>query len=631
MLENEMDSTKKIYDEQKLLKDKENRINVHRNMPEVSGGLKWCQELRDRISKPMETFKRLIDHSISNSEQMERVNKKYKELLDLLNQFAADIYKTWCAHVGKLSNNNLEKNLIVRDAKTKAIKTNFDPQLIAVLKEVKYLGIAKTESVPPEAIAIYKQNDEYRKYITSLDYTVDSYNKIIKTASPEEKPLIQGELEKIDADLEKGEKNLKWNSPHIGEYINDTKNKVSDLETRLQKSKLNVEKIQTMGATWKEAPLFKRYEAKSTLLQLDDRTVRLDNRYKEIKEAGQKIHDLVKENQTLLNAANQEESANWKAYTTFVDRIVLEGMHKIIQCSLVYFLRETDYVKSNPDPLFEAQLQLKPSEMVFTPSMNYGDTDGFYELVEVLVSNVYKQGSLVARVAKHIGENYQHDLEARNDLSDMKQDLMERVNSILTKANEYKDSFNKYAYLWVDDRKEFMRQFLLYNHVLTQEEIEANAETGVPESPPTLEQFKEQVDQYEKTYDDVSKLDDVTLIDKWFRVDGKPFKTSLLNTIKKWSYMFKQHLMDDVTNSLKELDDFIKDKDKHLVKEVKEGDFEGLVSMMGHLGAVREKTNTYDNMFEPIKKKIELLKNYGQEVPDDVYDKLQVKISSLEL
>ena len=56
---------------------------------------------------------------------------------------------------------------------------------------------------------------------------------------------------------------------------------------------------------------------------------------------------------------------------------------------------------------------------------------------------------------------------------------------------------------------------------------------------------------YEKIYDDVSKLDDIRLIDKWFRVDSKPFKTVLLNTVKKWSYMFKQHLMDDVTNRLK--------------------------------------------------------------------------------
>jgi dynein heavy chain len=131
----------------------------------------------------------------------------------------------------------------------------------------------------------------------------------------------------------------------------------------------------------------------------------------------------------------------------------------------------------------------------------------------------------------------------------MKQDLMERVNSVLVKSNEFKDSFGKYSYLWVDDRKEFMRQFLLYNHVLTPEEIEAHAETGgVQESPPTLEQFKEQVDTYEKIYDDVCKLEDNKVIDKWFRIDNKPFKTVLLNTVKKWSYMFKQHLMDDVTN-----------------------------------------------------------------------------------
>ena len=38
-----------------------------------------------------------------------------------------------------------------------------------------------------------------------------------------------------------------------------------------------------------------------------------------------------------------------------------------------------------------------------------------------------------------------------------------------------------------------MRQFLLYGHVLTTEEIEAHAEEGVPENPPKLTQFKEQV------------------------------------------------------------------------------------------------------------------------------------------
>lgn len=75
---------------------------------------------------------------------------------------------------------------------------------------------------------------------------------------------------------------------------------------------------------------------------------------------------------------------------------------------------------------------------------------------------------------------------------------------------------------------------------------------------------------------------------------------------------------------MKELDAFIKEKDRALVKDVRRGDYGALVTMMGHLGQVREKTALYDNLFDPLKKKIELLKTYGQEVPDDVYERLQV-------
>jgi len=68
---------------------------------------------------------------------------------------------------------------------------------------------------------------------------------------------------------------------------------------------------------------------------------------------------------------------------------------------------------------------------------------------------------------------------------------------------EYRNSYENYAYLWVDDRREFLRQFLLYGHVLTAEEIEAAGEEGVAKTPPTLDHFKQQVDTYEKIYNEV--------------------------------------------------------------------------------------------------------------------------------
>ena len=40
--------------------------------------------------------------------------------------------------------------------------------------------------------------------------------------------------------------------------------------------------------------------------------------------------------------------------------------------------------------------------------------------------------------------------------------------------------------------------------------------------------------------------------------------------------------------------------------------------------AVKEKQPVADNMFEPLKETIELLKTYGQELPDEVHQQLQV-------
>lgn len=79
--------------------------------------------------------------------------------------------------------------------------------------------------------------------------------------------------------------------------------------------------------------------------------------------------------------------------------------------------------------------------------------------------------------------------------------------------------------------------------------------------------------------------------------------------------------------SLKELAEFIKSTDSGLQKEVKEGDYEGLVFVMGHLFAVKERQAATDEMFEPLKQTIELLKAYDQEMPEEVHMQLQVGIN----
>ncbi|KAK3091630.1 hypothetical protein FSP39_021358 [Pinctada imbricata] len=607
----EMDQAKEIYDLQMSKKKDSGKIDLHTNMPKVAGSLRWAMELRQRISAPMVNFKHL-EHPCMETENAKLVFTKYEQMLDLLGGWEEVIYKEWAAGVDEACSFNLNQPLIVRNEETKLIQVNFDPQLTAVLREVKYLESGEREDIPNSAAEMFKKNDTLWKFLTNLDLTVHLYNKVRNTILEVEYPLVEGQLQDIDVQLQQAEQSLNWES----------NNQVIDLESRVQKAKNNVEDIKQLMATWSKDSLFVRKEEKhDVLLNLDDRKDRLAKRYGEIKDIGAKIHGLVKANLEFFKADANTDI--WKAYVDYVDEMIVDGFFNTIHCSLKFLLENTD-LKSNPDPLFEAILELQAPEMVFLPSLDYGVADGFYDLVDGLVGDIYKQASLIERLATHSGqEHYQPDLEDMEELSDMRQELMDRIQNIMNKACEYRNSFDNYAYLWVDDRNEFMRQFLLYNHVLTQEEIEQHAEDGVPECPPTLNQFKDQINTYEKIYEEAEQIEPIQIFEDWFRVNSKPFKQALLNTIKRWSFMFKQHLIDHVTNSLKELAEFIKTTDGGMLKPVEEGDYKGLVECMGFLFAVKDRQATTDEMFEPLKQTIELLKTYDQEMPEEVHQQLQ--------
>ena len=56
----------------------------------------------------------------------------------------------------------------------------------------------------------------------------------------------------------------------------------------------------------------------------------------------------------------------------------------------------------------KAELELQAPDMVFKPSLDYGVADGFFDLVDSLVGDIYKQASKIPRLAVHIDQdNYQ--------------------------------------------------------------------------------------------------------------------------------------------------------------------------------------------------------------------------------
>lgn len=278
--------------------------------------------------------------------------------------------------------------------------------MVAVLREVKYLEIRSDEEIPESASNIYAKNDTLRQFINNLDLATQWYNFVRNSVLEVESPLIEEELQGIDTHLEQAESSLNWTNEAAWEYIQQTRDTIHDLQKRVVSTKDNVEQIQKIMATWSKQPLFERKEGKhETLLNLDDREDRLNKRYTEIREAGDKIHKLLEENRELFKA--DSESEIWKAYVDYVDEMIVDGFIHTVQCSLKFLLDETESKPPN-SALFEAHLELHAPEMVFKPSLDSGMADGFFDLIDSIVGDIYKQASLIPRLSKHSEvEHYQ--------------------------------------------------------------------------------------------------------------------------------------------------------------------------------------------------------------------------------
>ncbi|KAI5106110.1 dynein heavy chain 11, axonemal, partial [Silurus meridionalis] len=595
---------------------------VCKNMPDMSGALKGAKMLKNRIQTLWQNFQFVLDMNLETAD-LKLLYKKYLEMSSLLDEYDKQVYSDWCSNVEQVCQLNLDQPLIRRDLISGFLSVNFNQELLAVLRDVRYLRMLDQTCIPCAALEVYEKKDMFLMCVSSLQLLVQLYNKVRHMAVEAEVSLMKAELEAIDKQLYRAETDLTWQDKACLNYICQVKDMVYKLERKLQKSRDNVEMIKELMKGWSKQPIFCRKDSKKdTLLMLEDRAARVARKYSSIRKDGETIHSLLQENKNLYTADDDSEA--WKDYVEYVDEMVVEGFFNAITYSLEFFVNNMEG-SVRQAPLLEAQMVLSASEIVFRPSLDFSAEDGLYELVKGLLQDVFQMSTQIKRVASPLDmKDYQGDMDDMLDLLDLRQEVMERVKDAIMKVSQYQSSFEKYTHLWLDDRSEFLKQFLLYGQALTTENMEAFGEAiDLPENPPTTDKFKEQIDHYEELYVQVSKLEDWRVYDGWLRVDIRPFKLSLLNTIKKWSWMFKEHLISYVTENITDLEEFILRVDSGLREPVSFGDYRALVQVMGCLLAVRSRQPSTDQMFDPITAVVSLLQQYGETLPDNIHTQLE--------
>lgn len=367
----DLKTVQQIFLEGKTLVDRiDERAPIPNNLPPISGALNWTNGLYERIKEPMERLSQL-SQSIQDREEYKDVQKLYASLCKNLREFEDLKIKQWEAGVEANTEEKLNQFLLVREETPIApegfLRVNFDPVLVRLLREVKYLQLLDI-SVPERAATLFKKVNVYRSQTGNLDLIVNMYNEILATLLPVEKPLLADRIEKINKSLQPGVDNLRWNSQGIDQFIAQCMIIVKEVDDLVKKMKDNVKKMQEMMSKW-EKPLFERKNKPLFPEDLEQtHQSMVMPRLEDIKNQGKEIHKALKD--TADNIKPDKKALTWIAYVDYVNGLVIEGITRGIHCSMSYLSDQINisYNKfHNLPPMFDIKVDLRDREVKFEP------------------------------------------------------------------------------------------------------------------------------------------------------------------------------------------------------------------------------------------------------------------------
>nr|CAI5851783.1 unnamed protein product [Callosobruchus analis] len=564
LLDTELEMVMNTFEQQMQHKQKTGQYVLDKYMPPVAGTLRWTNNLSARLAAPLQSFKAL-QHPIVEHPRALSIITRAEKFLDMIKEFNAKMFNEWAAQVPSQIESSLKQCLLEKNSKTNELNMNFNPQLMG------------QEHISEDILKLSEKDETLQKYISVLTSTVTWYNTIKKSSKEVEFDLIEKDILKIDKMVEIGEKDLNWESADIWTYLTDLHQLIGSLHNNLQKCQDNLQAIKDILVPFARQPLFERRDGKKdAFLDIENKEEILSKRKIDLTNASVEVKRLLEENMQIFGMTETQDHQKWVQYIDFVDGIITSYLYQSIGCSLGYINEHMD-PSNNLAPLFECQLELLEPDIVFTPSLDPDNPRGLKCFVKDLIEKITETIVVVDRFSNNKTIPYKDEVASHKDIVDIKDDILKSIDKVIEEAYQFSDNFDNYSYLWLDDRHEYLYQFLNYGRQLTFEELEyiSLKDSLAPKpSPPRMEQFREQIDNFENIWCEVEKMKESEIFHKWYKLDVRPFKQALLNTIRKWGNMFKEHLVNTVTNSLSDLSQFIRRADEGLQQTIAEGDYE---------------------------------------------------------
>ncbi|KAJ3097005.1 Dynein heavy chain 5, axonemal [Phlyctochytrium planicorne] len=589
----------------KLYQKNKDSPPIPRNTPPVSGAIAWARQLYRRIENPMRQFKN--NTSVLESAEAKKHIRNYNKLARALIEFELLWHRSWYNIVDQ-AKTGLQATLLVADADGN-LYVNFDPQIIQLIKETKFLLRLGLE-VPDSVKNVCLKEMYYKGLYSGLQYILNSKKRVLERVSNILRRAMGPHIDELDRALQPGLTALTWTSLNLENYLAANHHQLAKLEELVDKllditecrinngvrkiAELSLCEVPAENEQWTVEYFLEKTESRcGSVLQA------INNRSNLIEGA---TRDIVSE---LSKGVPQPLSQDLKlAYESCYYHFNFQNFEALVQCTKgsVDLLRSrlgnytsNQYGKTGTQkPFFKAEIILLIPNVVLQPKLE--DIQGALNRAASMVVEVSKKLTLNWKVflnspEDHATAHYPEDTsQVANNKDVMKVLVMlsSTVNSMKKDVELHREQFAKYDFLWKDDKNETIQNFLKNN--------------------PTIGDFEQEINRYESIEKEISEIPLTTQIGLLL-ISSEPLKLALISETKEWKQQYGLNLNRKVKKDMEQLIEYMDNKTVRLSRKI--SDIDDLRLAVQTLSEIRETEVDIDMKVQPIEEAYLLLTKHN--------------------
>ncbi|XP_069769397.1 dynein axonemal heavy chain 5 isoform X6 [Narcine bancroftii] len=621
-----------------------------RNIPPISGKIMWVRQLFRKIDIPMKFLKKNTD--ILKSSEMKKVIKNYNKMASVLLEFEMLYHRGWCRAVD-LARNGLQASLIVRHPETKQeILVNFDPAVLELLSEAKYLykmGL----NVPQAVLNLWQKEAEIKYHYLSIQELLCNYQHVVNSIPSIIQPLMKPFISQVDEALIPGLTMLSWSSLNIDKFVDNVNisltelrqlvKQVSDtLECRIERVLHEISLTALVDLPEDElveVPAF--LEMTENIVACAGQT--LSTQSQQMEHSIYQLMDFLKQKLKPTEQSNLEDTysclhpdAKQKTrcqdclpcyYYNLMGQICQKNIDALVKCTrlsldalkrhLYITSSKYDATKQFPAdgvelpkvPFFKSKIILAIPCVVIQPSLE--DIQSVLNRAVNVILSMSKDIPLWTFAHLHLKQQ-QIELNAARELGDDsilgKQVVLKSVDK---QISEHKDVTKVVIQLssvissLKSDATKILDNFSSFSHLWNQDPTEKVKE--FMDSNPILFEFNEKITYYARLESQIDELPSYYEVGS-VQFDTQHLKLALIQECRTWKRAFGTALNRKTATEMDEIFSFIENLSKRLNRPI--NDLDDVRGAMAALKDIRDAELKIDMTIEPIEETYAILNKH---------------------